>query len=59
MDNNDDNIIDEIDTKINLEKLYSYMKEVLSDREIQILTLRFGLKGHKPLTQREISSKRG
>lgn len=51
----DDNIIEEIDTKINLEKLYSYMKEVLSEREIQILTLRFGLKGHKPLTQREIS----
>ena len=51
----EDCIIDDIDTKINLEKLYTYMKEVLNEREIEILTLRFGLKNHSPLTQREIA----
>lgn len=51
----EDCIIDDIDTKINLEKLYTYMKEVLNEREIEILTLRFGLKNHTPLTQREIA----
>ncbi len=53
----EDNIADDIDTKINLEKLYGYMKEVLSDREIQILTMRFGLFDTNPLTQREIATK--
>ena len=51
----EDCIIDDIDTKINLEKLYGYMNEVLSKREIEILTLRFGLYNHTPLTQREIA----
>lgn len=51
----EDCIIDDIDTKINLEKLYSYMNEVLNDREIEILTLRFGLNNRTPLTQREIA----
>ncbi len=51
----EDCIIDDIDTKINLEKLYTYMKEVLNEREIEILTLRFGLKNNTPLTQREIA----
>ena len=51
----DDCIIDDIDTKINLEKLHNYMNEVLSKREIEILTLRFGLDNHSPLTQREIA----
>lgn len=53
----EDTIIDDIDTKINLEKLYDYMDEVLSDREKEILILRFGLKDTKPLTQREIAKK--
>ena len=53
----EDNIADDIDTKINLEKLYGYMKEVLSKREIEILTMRFGLYDTNPLTQREIASK--
>lgn len=53
----EDDILDTINTKINLEKLYSYMNEVLDDREIEILTLRFGLNDSVPLTQREIASK--
>ena len=35
------------------------MKEVLKDREINILKLRFGLKGLKPRTQNEIAKMLG
>lgn len=53
----EDNIVDDIDMKINLEKLYGYMNEVLSKREIEIITLRYGLFDKAPLTQREIAKK--
>ena len=33
------------------------MKEVLTQREIEILNYRFGLNNIKPLTQREIAKK--
>ncbi len=51
----DDNIIDDIDTKINLEKLYNYIDDVLTDREKEIIRMRFGLNDTSPLTQREIA----
>ena len=53
----DDNIIDNLDTKLNLEKLYKYIDEVLNKREKEIIILRFGLMGYEPLTQREIADK--
>lgn len=53
----EDNILEDISTKINLEKLNTYMQEVLTQREIEILNYRFGLNNIKPLTQREIAKK--
>lgn len=53
----DDNIIEDIDTKMNLEKLNDYIDETLTKREKQIIALRFGLYEKKPLTQREIAKK--
>lgn len=53
----EDDILEKINTKMNLDKLYSYMDEVLSDREKEILILRFGLKDTSVLTQREIAKK--
>ena len=53
----EDDILDTIDTNMNLEKLYKYMEEVLNEREKEILTLRFGLYGNNILTQREIAEK--
>ena len=47
---------DEIDLKLKIKELYNKMKEVLKDREITILNLRFGLNGTKPRTQHEIAS---
>lgn len=53
----DDNIIDDIDKSINLEKLDAYLNEVLSEREKEIIIYRFGLYNTEPLTQREIAKK--
>ncbi len=52
----DDTIVDDLDMKFKTECLKSYIKEVLSSREQQIIVLRYGLDGKNPLTQREVAS---
>ena len=52
----DDSIIDDVDLKIKSEKLYEYVKK-LDKRELTVISLRYGLSGNAPLTQREISEK--
>lgn len=52
-------IDDEVDLKFKIKELYNKMKEVLKDREINILNLRFGLGGIRPRTQYEIASMMG
>ena len=52
-------IDDEIDLKFKIKELYNKMKQVLQEREINILNLRFGLNGIKPKTQHEIASMMG
>lgn len=50
---------DDVNSKVNLkvesEFLYKIMDEVLEDREKEILYLRYGLKGKRSYTQREIA----
>ena len=53
----EDLIVDELDTKIQVEKMYRYIEEVLSEREKIIVKLRYGLGGKVPLTQREVAKK--
>ena len=50
---------DEIDLKLKIKELYNKMKEILKDREINILKLRFGLGGIRPRTQHEIAKDLG
>ncbi|MCI9415260.1 MAG: RNA polymerase sporulation sigma factor SigK [Clostridiales bacterium] len=52
----EDTTIDDIDLKINAEKLYRYIQETLDDREREIIELRYGLLGDG-LTQREVAAK--
>lgn len=52
----EENIADNIDLKIHTTKLLKLVKEVLDTREREIITLRYGLEGYKPLTQREVAS---
>ena len=60
-----DVIADETDvakqTELNLisRKLYENMEKNLNERERNIIYLRYGLKGNKPLTQRETAEKLG
>ena len=57
---NDDKCIDDVvDTKMKIKKMYNKIKEVLKDREKTIIELRFGLKGEKPKTQKEIAKMMG
>lgn len=56
----DNKSIEEIvDTKMRIKKLYKKIKTILKDREKTIIELRFGLKGDKPKTQKEIAKLMG
>lgn len=48
-------VIDQIDFKIKADQLYELLEQLLSERERRIITLRYGLYGQKPLTQREVA----
>ncbi len=53
----DDTIIDTIDLKMKSEKLYRFVKEALTDRERQIICMRYGLDGRSPLPQRVVAKR--
>lgn len=55
----EDNIFEDLDSKIKSEQLKRYIYEVLSPRERTIIELRYGLAGTNPLTQREVAKKLG
>lgn len=51
----DESIADDIDFKLHTEKLRKFVYSELDRREREIITLRYGLEGYKPLTQREVA----
>lgn len=51
-----DKIIDEVDLKFQIKKLYRAINQVLKDREKVIIELRYGLIDGKCKTQREIAN---
>jgi len=55
----EDNIFDRIDLRLKAEHMYGYIESSLNDREKDIITLRYGLFGKKPLTQREVAKLMG
>ena len=59
LENDERAIEDEVDLKMKIKLLYDKMKEILKDREKNILELRFGLGGKKPKTQNEIAKSMG
>ena len=50
-------IVEEIDTKLKLQKLKSILNTTLDKRELQIIEMRYGIGGKEELTQREIAKK--
>lgn len=53
------NIPDEIDTKLHLERLREIIGHTLDPRELQIITMRYGLGNRREMTQRETAAKLG
>ncbi len=52
-------IVENIVLEDDIKKLYSMISKVLTDREREIICLRYGLSNHKEVTQREIANKLG
>ena len=52
----DEDIAEEIDLKIHIERLKASLDATLDEREKEIIVLRYGLKGYEPLTQREVAA---
>ncbi len=50
-------MIDEIDLIIKSQQLYNFINECLDERELAIISYRYGLFGHRPMTQREVAKK--
>ena len=55
----DENVAEEVETKIQIEKAMRLVETVLTDREKQIIVMRYGLYGTRAATQREIASMLG
>ena len=55
----DENVTEEVNTKIQIEKAMRLVETVLTPRERQIIVLRYGLHGKRAATQREIASMLG
>ena len=51
----EDNYFDELDLKIRTEKAFFYIRTALSEREREIILLRYGLGKDPPRTQREVA----
>ena len=55
----DIDIVENIVLEEDIKKLYCIIGKVLTDREREIITLRYGLVNKKEVTQREIANKLG
>ena len=51
----DDNILDELDKKLNTQKLGKFISEELTEREKTVIVLRYGLNGQEPMTQKSVA----
>lgn len=50
-------VVEQLELKRQILRLYELMPDVLTEREKEILVMRYGLKNRKPVTQREIAQK--
>ncbi len=53
----DSDIIEDIDLRLKIRRLYEVLGKVLSSREREIIILRYGLSGQRPMVQREVARK--
>ena len=57
METEQTDVAEQLQMRQDIKALQEYIDVVLDEREKEILLLRFGLRGHKELTQREIGEK--
>lgn len=55
----DEDIVDTLETRENIVKLKKFVQKLLTDREKEIIILRYGLEGGEEVTQREIAVRLG
>lgn len=55
----DETVFDDVDLKVNTERLYSYIQGIKDLRKKKILIMRYGLYDTEPMTQMEIAKKLG
>ncbi len=55
----EDNIAEEVERKIRVEKAMRYVGSVLDDRERQIIRMRYGLAGKPAMTQKDVAERLG
>lgn len=55
----EENIAEDLDMRAHIERLRELVERVLDEREREIIVLRYGLKGFRPRTQREVAEKLG
>ena len=51
----DDHILDDLDKKLNTQKLGKFINEELTEREKTVIVLRYGLNGNEPMTQKNVA----
>lgn len=59
IESTEENVIDLFLIQENIKRLYLFINSSLTPREKEIIILRYGLKGEKEITQREIADKLG
>jgi RNA polymerase sporulation-specific sigma factor len=59
VESDEKDVVETIELNGNIKKLYNYIPKALSNREQEIIMLRYGLYNQKPVTQREIADKIG
>ena len=52
----EESVLNQVEQNLFYEKLIKTIKECLTEREFTVIVLRFGLKGNRPLCQREVSA---
>jgi len=57
--NLENDVIEQVENNILTDKLLNIVKEVLSEREYEIMSLRYGIGGKPSFTQREVADKLG
>lgn len=55
----DENVSEEVETKMQIEKVLRLVETALTPREKQIVVMRYGLYGQRAATQREVAAKLG